>query len=109
MGYNKLIKSHYEDLNNMSSMLRTYIEMYRYLTSSIADLHSNSAIKKGEIKDTLERIEVVGDIIDDLLKTIKKCEVSYIKYCSLKNEVIAANTEKSTILTELNDDLDFHN
>ena len=74
MGYDNLIRSHYEDLNNMSTMLRN-----------------------------------VGELIDDLLKTIKKCEGSYVKYCSLKNEVISANTQKESILTEIHDDIDYHN
>ena len=34
MGYDNLIRSHYEDLNNMSTMLRNYIEIYRLLISS---------------------------------------------------------------------------
>ncbi len=38
MGYDNLIRSHYEDLNNMSTMLRNYIEIYRLLISSTVDL-----------------------------------------------------------------------
>ena len=49
MGYDNLIRSHYEDLNNMSTMLRNYIEIYRLLISSTVDLHSTSVIKKSEI------------------------------------------------------------
>ena len=108
MGYDNLIRSHYEDLNNMSTMLRNYIEIYRLLISSTVDLHATSVIKKSEIKHALERIDDVGELIDDLLKTIKKCEGSYVKYCSLKNEVIVANTQKESILTEIHDDIDYH-
>ena len=50
MGYDNLIRSHYEDLNNMSTMLRNYIEIYRLLISSTVDLHATSVIKKSEIK-----------------------------------------------------------
>ena len=32
-----------------------------------------------------------------------------LKYCSLKNEVIVANTQKESILTEIHDDIDYHN
>lgn len=109
MGYDNLIRNHYEDLNNMTTMLRNYIEIYRLLISSTVDLHSTSVIKKSEIKHAIDRIDEVGELIDDLLKTIKKCEGCYVKYCSLKNEVIAANTQKDVILTEISDDLDYHN
>jgi hypothetical protein len=109
MGYEKVIHSHYTDLNNLSSLLRNYIEIYRLLVSSTAELNSTSITKKTELKHAVERIDSIGDIIDDILKVIKKCEMSYGKYCSLKSEVILAKTEKETILTEIHDELEYHN
>lgn len=109
MGYSNVINSHYDDINNLSSLLRNYIEIYRLLISSTAELNSTSATRKGELKNAIERIDSIGDIIDDLLKAIKKCEGSYIKYCTIKNDVITANTAKESILTEIHNELDYHN
>ena len=109
MSYNKVIHGHYEDLNNLSALLRNYIEIYRLLISSTAELNSTSIIKKGELKHAVERIDEVGDIIDELLRVIKKCEGSYIKYCFIKNEVIQTNTAKENIYTEIHNDLGYHN
>lgn len=109
MGYDAVIQRHYEDLNNLSLLLRNYIEIYRLLISSTVDLHATSVVKKNELKHALERVDNVGEVIDDLLRTIKKCEGSYTKYCTLRNEVILANTEKESILTEIHDDLSYHN
>lgn len=109
MSYQKVINSHYEDLNNLSTLLRNYIEIYRLLISSTAELNSTSIIKKSELKHANERIDNIGEIIDELLRVIKKCEGSYIKYCFLKNEVISKQTEKDKIEMEVHDELQYHN
>ena len=109
MGYDKVIHGHYDDLNNLSTLLMNYIEVYRLLISSTAELNSTSISRKSELKHASERIDEVGDIIDDLLKVIKKCETSYVKYCFLKNEIITENTKKDNIQTEIHDELIYHN
>ncbi|MDD6796344.1 MAG: hypothetical protein PUE01_13235 [Clostridiaceae bacterium] len=109
MGYQKVIRSHYEDLNNLSVLLKNYIDIYRLLVSSTAELNTVNLAKRGEIKEALDRINRVGDLIDDLLKVISKCEGSYVKYCYLKNQIIVENTMKDGIKTEIHDDLEYHN
>lgn len=109
MSYEKVIRTHYQDVSNLSSLLRNYIEIYRLLISSTAELNSTSISKKSELKHAIERIDNVGDIIDELLLAIKKCEGSYIKYCSIKNDVISAKTQKESIFTEIHNELEYHN
>ena len=107
MGYEKVIQGHYDEINNLSSLLRNYIEMYRLLVSSTSELNTVAPAKKSEVKHALERIDALGDIIDDLLKVIKKCEPAYIKYLTIKNEVINEKIEKSIIRTEVTNELEF--
>ncbi|MBD7910321.1 MULTISPECIES: hypothetical protein [Clostridium] len=109
MGYDKVIHGHYEDLNNLNTLLRNYIEIYRLLVSSTSELNTIPLAKKSEVKDALDRIKEVGNLIDDLLDVIGKCEGSYVKYCFLKNEVIYENTQKENIKTEIHDELEYHN
>lgn len=109
MGYEKVIQGHYDEINNLSSLLRNYIEMYRLLVSSTSELNTVAPAKKSEVKHALERIDALGDIIDDLLKVIKKCEPAYIKYLIIKNEVINEKIEKSIIRTEVTNELEFNN
>lgn len=109
MSYDNVIQSQYNDLNNLSSLLRNYVEMYRVLISGATELNTNSAVKKGDVKDVVNKIDEIGDIIDDLIKVVKKCEGSYIKYCVLKNEVILAKTERDKIRNEISDELDNNN
>lgn len=109
MGYDKVIRGHYEDLNNLNTLLRNYVEMYRLLVSSAVELNTLPLAKKGEVKDAVERIHEVGNLMDNLIKVIEKCETSYIKYCFLKNEVISESTEKDSIKTEIHNELEYHN
>lgn len=109
MSYDKVIHGHYEDLNNLSNLLRNYIEIYRLLISSTAELNTTSVIKKSELKHAVERIDDIGEIIDNLIKVIKKSEDSYVRYCFIKNEVIQNNTQKDKILMELHNELEYHN
>ncbi len=59
MTYDELIKSHYGELNNLSIQLRTYVEMYRLLVSSTAELNGTSIIRKNELKHAIERIDKI--------------------------------------------------
>ena len=49
MGYDNIIQKNYNDLNNLTALLRNYIEMYRMLISGAMELNGNSAIKKGNL------------------------------------------------------------
>ena len=109
MSYEKVIHGHYEDLSNLSNLLRNYIEIYRLLISSTSELNATSIAKKGELKHANERINEIGEIIDQLLKVIKKCENSYVKYCFIKNQVITSRTEKDNIEMEIHNELEYHN
>lgn len=109
MGYDKLIKDHYEDLNNLSNLLTNSVNAYRLLISSAAELNTINVAKKGSIKEAVERVDALGDIIDDLLKGIKKCEEPYIKYCNIRNNVISKSTQKNVILTEIDTELNYQN
>lgn len=109
MGYDKVIHGHYDDLNNLSTLLRNYIEIYRLLISSTAELNGTSISKRSELKHATERIDNIGDIIDELIKVIKKCEDSYIRYCFVKNEIILQKTKKDDIELEIHNELEYHN
>ena len=106
MSYDSIIEKNYNDLNNLTALLRNYIDMYRILISGAVELNSNSVSKKGDLKDLMGRVETIGDIIDDLLKIVKKCENSYAKYCYIKNELISVNKEKEKIKAELNEEIE---
>jgi len=109
VGYEKIIHGHYEEINSLSMLLRNYIEMYRLLVSSASELNTVATAKKSDVKHSLERIDELGDVIDDLLKAIKRCEPAYIRYLNIKNEVINESMDKSILKSQLISELEFYN
>lgn len=83
--------------------------MYRLLVSSTSELNTVAPAKKSEVRHALERLDTIGDIIDDLLKAVGKCEPAYIRYLTIKNEIINEKIEKSVVKTEVTNELEFNN
>lgn len=109
MKFDDLAKKQYEDIDNLSGLLKSYIESYRLLIGGAAELYNVNLAKKSEVRKTLDRAEKVGELIDTLINTLDRCEGSYFKYCKIKNDYISASTEKSKIFTEIDNELNFQN
>ena len=93
----------------MTNLLRNYIEIYRLLVSSTSELNSTSIIKKSELKHANERIDAIGELIDKLLKVIKKCGISYCQYCSIKDDALPVDKVKESIYDTIHNELKYHN
>ena len=109
MKYNELLGKQFTDVQNLSQILTSYVNSYRLLVASAADLYSINIAKKSEVRKAIERSNELGEIIDKILGTIDKCENGYLKYCKLKNSYITQNTEKDNIYTEIDNELNFEN
>ncbi len=109
MKFDDLAKRHYQDIDNLSALLKNYFDVYRLLIAGAAELYSVNLASKGEVKSALERAEQVGELIDKLVGTLNKCEGSYLKYCKLQNDYIMISTEKDKIFTEIDNELKFQN
>lgn len=109
MKLDDLAKRHYQDIDNLSALLKNYVDVYRLLIAGAAELYSVNLASKGEVKSALERAEQVGELIDKLVGTLNKCEGSYLKYCKLQNDYIMISTEKDKIFTEIDNELKFQN
>ncbi|WP_315067831.1 hypothetical protein [uncultured Clostridium sp.] len=109
MKFDDLAKRHYQDIDNLSALLKNYVDVYRLLIAGAAELYSVNLASKGEVKSALERAEQVGELIDKLVGTLNKCEGSYLKYCKLQNDYIMISTEKDKIFTEIDNELKFQN
>lgn len=109
MAYREVIQNNAEELSNLADLLGKFVNSYRLLIGGAGELNNIALAKKNEVKDALDRAEDVGAIIDDLVKVIEGSENCYFKYMKIKNEFISAKTEKDSILTEINKDLDFKN
>ncbi len=95
MKYDDLAKNHYDDINNLCNLLNNYVNAYRLLIAGASELYGVNIAKKGDIKKALDRVDGVGDLIDNLIEALDKCENGYLKYCKIKNEVLVSeDTEK---------------
>jgi hypothetical protein len=109
MKFEDLAKKQYEDIDNLSGLLKNYIESYRLLIAGASELYNVNLAKKSEVRKALERVEKVGELIDTLVNTLDKCEGSYFKYCKIVNDYIVIGTEKNKIFTEIDNELNFQN
>ncbi|CUU45821.1 hypothetical protein ACUH7Y_03115 [Clostridium beijerinckii] len=109
MRFNDLAKKQYEDIDNLSVLLKNYVDVYRLLIAGASELYGVNLAEKSEVKKALERVENVGELIDKLISTLERCEGSYLKYCKIRNEYITVSTEKDKIFTEIDNELNFQN
>lgn len=109
MKYDDLAKNHYDDINNLCNLLNNYVNAYRLLIAGASELYGVNIAKKGDIKKALDRVDGVGDLIDNLIEALDKCENGYLKYCNIKNEYLSVKIQKSEIYTEIDNELNFQN
>lgn len=109
MKFEDLAKRHYQDIDNISALLKNYVDVYRLLIAGASELYGINLAKKGEVRKALERVENIGELIDKLINTLDKCEGAYLTYCKLKNDYITISTEKDKIFTEIDNELNFQN
>lgn len=109
MKFDDLAKKQYDDIANLSILLKNYVDAYRLLIGGASELYNVNIAKKSEVKKALDRVDQVGDLIDKLINTLDKCEVSYFKYCKIKNDYITISTEKDKIFTEIDNELNLQN
>jgi hypothetical protein len=109
MKFDDLAKKQYDDIANLSVLLKNYVDSYRLLIGGATELYTVDLVKKSEVRKALERVEQVGELIDKIVGTLDKCEGSYLKYCKIKNDYITISTEKDKIFTEIDNELNFQN
>lgn len=109
MKYDEFAKNHYNDIQNLCMLLKSYVDSYRLLIAGASELYSVNIAKKSEVKKALERVEEVGGLIDNLVEALDKCEDGYLKYCKIKNEYMYVNAQKNKIYTEIDNELNFQN
>ena len=85
------------------------VNSYRLLIGGGNELNNISEAKKSHVRDAVERADDLGDIIDEIIKTLDECSSSYTRYCKMKKQYIDEKTNKDNILTEIDYELDFDN
>ena len=103
------MKNQFNEINNLTNLLSSMVNSYRLLIGGANELNNIYEAKKGNVKDAVKRVEDLGEIIDEIIKTIDECSTSYIKYCKIKKSFIEEFSDKDSIMTEIDYELDFKN
>ncbi|WP_294404298.1 hypothetical protein [uncultured Clostridium sp.] len=109
MKYDELAQNHYNDIENLSRLMKNYVDAYRLLIAGASELYSVNLAKKSDVKKALERVDGMGSLIDNLIEALDKCENGYLKYCKIKNDYISISAQKNKIYTEIDNELSFQN
>ncbi|GAA0756424.1 MULTISPECIES: hypothetical protein [Clostridium] len=109
MQYRNLIKSHYNEINNLTNLLSSMVNSYRLLVGGANELNNISEAKKSQVKEAVKRADDLGEIIDEIIKTLDECSTSYTKYCKIKKQYVDEKTNKDNILTEIDYEVQFDN
>lgn len=109
MSQSEVFKKHFNEVNNLSSILNSYANTYRLLVGAAGELNGIAKVRKRDLDEALDRVDKMGEIIDSVLEVIKENENAYIKYIKLKSQIITEKASKDIILTEVEHDLFFNN
>lgn len=109
MGIKIVYDQYFREISYLVDILNKYVNSYRLLIGSAGELNSIALARKGDVKDTLKKIEQLGDLIDCLLETLESAQYNYIEYLKLKTSVLQVEISKEIILTEIDNDLKFEN
>ncbi|MGL4740301.1 MAG: hypothetical protein ACRC41_05765 [Sarcina sp.] len=109
MGSRILYEQHCRDINGLVDILGKYVNSYRLLIGSAGELNSIALAKKSDVKDTLKRVEEVGELIDCLVDTLDAIQCNYIEYIKLKSTLLQVEISKDIIFTEIDNELNFQN
>ena len=109
MKYQQLMKQYYGDLSNLNQLLQSMVNSYRLLIAGAAELNNINEARRSYVKVAVKRADNLGEIIDEIIKTLDDCSGAYVKYCKLKKNYIDDKTIKDNILTEIDYDLQFNN
>ncbi|KOF56925.1 MULTISPECIES: hypothetical protein [Clostridium] len=101
----KIIEDYYCDLNNLSGLLTNCVSSYRLLIGGASELNQITPATKHDVKKAIQRVNKLGDIIDELLKTMECYEIDYINYCKIKASVMECKLNKEFVLSQIEEEL----
>lgn len=101
----KIIEDYYCDLNNLSGLLTNCVNSYRLLIGGACELNQITPATKHDVKKAIQRVNKLGDIIDELLETMECYENDYIDYCKIKASVMECKLNKKLVLSQIEEEL----
>jgi len=105
MGKRKIIEDYYCDLNNLSGLLTNCVSSYRLLIGGACELNQITPATKHDVKKAIQRVNKLGNIIDELLDTMECYQNDYINYCKIKASVMECKLNRKLVLSQIEEEL----
>lgn len=105
MSYKSSIDIYYNDISNLVRLLDSYVINYRNLVSTLNEVNLNVLISKRKKKQAIKQVEHLGCIIDMLLDAIMKAQECYLRYVTMKCDVLCEIINCDFIRLEIEQEL----
>jgi septation ring formation regulator EzrA len=103
--YRKVIESYYNDINNITDLIGKLVNSYKLLVGGADELNKIALASKSDIRSALKRAKELGEIIDELIRTLDCISYNYVNYSKIKSQAIKGMVEGQNILTEIEEEL----
>ncbi|WP_035292070.1 hypothetical protein [Clostridium sp. KNHs214] len=105
MSNRRIINNYFIDVNNLADLLVKLVNSYRLLVGGADELNKIALASKTDVRRAIKRADKLGDIIDELVKTLEETGENYSEYCKLKSDIIKDKLQYDYILTEIDEEL----
>ncbi|WP_102398870.1 hypothetical protein [Haloimpatiens massiliensis] len=105
MSNRRVINNYFIDVNNLADLLAKLVNSYRLLVGGADELNKIALASKSDVRRAIKRADKLGDIIDEIVKTLEETEENYSEYCRLKSDIIKDKLQYDYILTEIDEEL----
>ena len=98
---NHIMDLQYNDLMNLTELLKRLVDSYRLLIGGVAELNTVYHRKKSGVEDGLDRVEALGEIIDRVIKIIDSHGEKYLEFIEVKGKTVSEKYEKQYMVTDI--------
>lgn len=99
------MEDYYCDVNNLAELLAKLTNSYRLLIGGAGELNTVALAHKKDVKSAIDRVNKLGDTIDDLINVLNKSSCCYTNYCKLRSEIIRGKIKMEYMENEIDEEL----
>ncbi|MBV4418365.1 hypothetical protein KM800_03335 [Clostridium tyrobutyricum] len=105
MSHRKIMEDYYCDINNLSDVLGKLTNSYRLLIGGAGELNTVALAHKKDVKAAIDRVNKLGNTIDEIINTLNKSSGCYTNYCRIRSELIKGKIKMEYMENEIDEEL----
>lgn len=105
MSHRKIIEDYYCDINNLADLISKLTSSYRLLIGGAGELNTIALAHKKDVKSAINRVNKLGNTIDNMINVLNESSGCYMDYCELRSEIIKGKIKMEYIENEINEEL----